>query len=287
MVTRRCTQRQHLLRPDAETVNAFIYCLAVAAQKYEVTLLGFIQMSNHLHDVGFDPGAQLPAFYEHFHKLLAKCMNASRGRWENFFSSHRVNVVRLEDVEDIIDRLVYVITNPVTAGLVERAESWPGASGYRALITGEPLRATRPRHFFAEDGAMPEQVELYVTIPPQLGDKDQIVAEIQRRVRAVEEAEALARARTGRRVMGAAAVVRQSWQASPATFEPRRRLRPTVAAKQLASRVEALQRRREFIADYRNARKAMIAKRPIPFPFGTYALRRYLNVAVETSEKMS
>ena len=31
MVTRRCTQRQFLLRPDAETNNAFLYCLGVAA----------------------------------------------------------------------------------------------------------------------------------------------------------------------------------------------------------------------------------------------------------------
>jgi len=31
MITRRCTQRQFLMRPDPVTNNAFIYCLAVAA----------------------------------------------------------------------------------------------------------------------------------------------------------------------------------------------------------------------------------------------------------------
>jgi triacylglycerol lipase len=33
MITRRCTQRQFLLRPDPATNNAFVYCLAVAAQR--------------------------------------------------------------------------------------------------------------------------------------------------------------------------------------------------------------------------------------------------------------
>src|SRR5688572_31174995 len=39
MVTRRCTQRQLLLRPDDETNNAFLYCLAEAAQRFGVEVL--------------------------------------------------------------------------------------------------------------------------------------------------------------------------------------------------------------------------------------------------------
>ncbi len=77
-------------------------------------------MSNHLHDAIYDREGNAPAFYEHFHKLLAKCMNALRGRWENFFSSEQVCVVRLETREDLIEKLVYIATNPVKDGLVER-----------------------------------------------------------------------------------------------------------------------------------------------------------------------
>jgi hypothetical protein len=39
MVTRRCTQRQLLLRPDKKTNNAFIYCLAEAAQRFGIDVL--------------------------------------------------------------------------------------------------------------------------------------------------------------------------------------------------------------------------------------------------------
>jgi hypothetical protein len=39
MITRRCTQRQFLLRPDPATNNAFTYCLIEAAQQCEVDVL--------------------------------------------------------------------------------------------------------------------------------------------------------------------------------------------------------------------------------------------------------
>lgn len=36
MITRRCTQRQFLLRPDEETNNAYLYCLAVTAKRFRI-----------------------------------------------------------------------------------------------------------------------------------------------------------------------------------------------------------------------------------------------------------
>ena len=36
MIARRCSERRFFLRPDAETDNAFIYCLALAAIRANV-----------------------------------------------------------------------------------------------------------------------------------------------------------------------------------------------------------------------------------------------------------
>ena len=47
LVTRRCTQRQFLLRPDAATNNAFTYCLIEAAQRTNIEVLLPCAMSNH------------------------------------------------------------------------------------------------------------------------------------------------------------------------------------------------------------------------------------------------
>ncbi|MDB4958918.1 MAG: hypothetical protein JWO36_6487 [Myxococcales bacterium] len=118
-------------------------------------------------------------------------------------------------------------------------------------MSGQPLTATRPKHFFAVDGTMPEEVTLHLTIPPELGDREQILADVRARVAAVENEQARKRQQTGRYVMGRYAVLRQSWRDSPTSREPRRNLRPTIAARNLWARLEAIQRKREFTAAYR------------------------------------
>jgi putative transposase len=169
LITRRCAQRQFLLRPDTVTNNAFLYCLIVAALRCEIEVLLPCAMSNHYHAVIYDRAGRYPEFIEHFHKLLARSQNALRGRWESLWSSEQTCVVKLIDREAVIDKLVYTATNPVQDHLVERVHHWPGANGLRALLTGQPLRATRPRHFFGADGAMPDALELPLAIPAELG----------------------------------------------------------------------------------------------------------------------
>src|SRR5262245_30026660 len=85
-ITRRCTQRTFLLRPDAETNNNFTYCLGEAAQRYGMDICLSQMMSNHHHTAAYDPHGHDVEFREHFHKLTAKSQNALRGRWENLWS---------------------------------------------------------------------------------------------------------------------------------------------------------------------------------------------------------
>ena len=51
LITRRCSQRQFLLRPDTATNNAFLYCLIAAALRCEIDVLLPCAMSNHYHAV--------------------------------------------------------------------------------------------------------------------------------------------------------------------------------------------------------------------------------------------
>ena len=183
MLTRRCSQRQFLLRPDAETNNAYLYCLLVAALRFGVDVLLMCAMSNHHHLVIFDRDGRYPEFIEHFHKLLARSQNALRGRWEHFWAAGQTSVVRLIDPEDVLAKLVYVATNPVKDDLVERAHQWPGINGYRALITTKPLRATRPRHFFRPDGPTPAVVEARLRLPSELGDVKRFLEALEQQVR--------------------------------------------------------------------------------------------------------
>jgi putative transposase len=280
MITRRCTQRQLLLRPDRETNNAFTYCLIEAALRCQIEVLLPCAMSNHHHTVIYDRHGRYPEFVEHFHKLLARSQNALRGRWENFWSSEQVCVVRLVGREAVMDKLVYTATNPVQDHLVDRVHHWPGVNGLAALLTGGRLRAHRPLHFFRPDGPMPEEVEMRLTIPPELGPEMDVLAELRARVQAVEAEHEAERRRTGRRVFGRRAVLQQSWRGYPSSVEPRRNLRPQVASRSKWSRIEALLRNRAFIADYVRARDAWRDGSLVAFPPGTYWLRRFANVVV-------
>lgn len=280
LITRRCTQRQFLLRPDASTNNAFLYCLIDAAKRCEVDVLLPCAMSNHYHAVVYDRTGRYPEFLEHFHKLLARSQNALRGRWENLWSSEQTSVVRLADREAVIDKLVYTATNPVLDDLVDVVHHWPGVNGLVALLAGRPLRATRPLHFFRRGGPLPDTHELPLTLPAELGPADAVLSELRDRVRAVELERAEERARTGRRILGRRAVLTQSWRDSPTTVEPRRNLHPRVASRCKWARMEALMRNRAFESDYASARERWTSGISAVFPPGTYWLQRFAAVPV-------
>jgi putative transposase len=278
MITRRCTQRQLLMRPDKETNNAFVYCLAEAAARHGIQVLFTTAMSNHHHTGIYDPDGSYPAFLEHFHKLFAKCQNALRGRWENFWSSEQTSVVRLVDPSDALDKMIYALTNPVKDGLVERAHHWPGVSSLRSHLHDVPLTATRPKHFFRTDGTMPEEIVLTFARPPGFDQLSapQFAALVDERIRQFEEVTAADRRRRGCVVLGRKAVVSQRWSDRPASREPRRQLNPTVAARSKWSRIEALLRSKAFREAYAAARAALVAgAQSVFFPAGTYWLRRF------------
>lgn len=282
MVTRRCTQRQFLLRPDAETTNAFVYCLALAANRTQVQVVAFLAHSNHHHTIVVDTLGRIPEFLEHFHKLLAKHQNALRGRWENFWASEATSVVELPDPEDILAKVTYALTNPVKDHLVDRADQWPGATSLHANLDGRLLRAHRPSRFFRKDGDLPESLSLACVRPP--GFEHLVDAEwrkrLEDRIRAAEETASKVRATEGRRTAGRAQVLGQNPTDSPRSHEERRRLKPQIAGINKWSRIEALQRNKAFLAAYRAARDIWQAGLDAIFPVGTYWLRMFAGVPV-------
>jgi REP element-mobilizing transposase RayT len=283
MITRRCTQRQFLLRPDPVINNAFTYCLGEAAARFRLDVILPSTMSNHYHNVVFDRHGTVNEFTEHFNKMTAKCGNAIRGRWENFWSSEQVCVVRLMEPADVMRALVYAATNPIKAGLVDRVEDWPGVNGLSALLEQRPMHAKRPAHFFSRTGKMPKEISLALVIPPELGKTEDVLDELRIKVAAFEQNMAAKRRRTGKRVLGRAAILGQSWRAHPSSKAPRRKLRPRYAAKNPEVRIEAFARYAEFLAAYDEARRRWNARDPIPFPIGTYWLRRHMSVPIATT----
>ena len=67
----------------------------------------------------------------------------------------------------------------------------------------------------------------------------------------------------------------QSWRAAPSTEAPRRNLSPRIACRNRWGRIEALARRADFVRDYTDARRAILAGLHAVLPAGTYGLRRF------------
>ncbi len=280
-ITRRCTQRQFLLRPDDETNNAFTYAIGESAQEVGLDVVLAQMMSNHYHSALYDPHGRHVSFRERFHQLMARSQNALRGRWENFWAAEEPCVVEVVTAEDLLEKLVYIATNPVKDGLVEKVHHWPGPNFVAALLSGKPLHARRPTHFYREDGPMPAEIELVLKLPDHFENKQAFLDELRRRIAAVEEACARERQRTGRRVLGRRRVLRQSWGDSPTSHEPRRTLRPRVAARSKWMRIATLQRNKAWEAEYKDAREKWREGLPVEFPYGTYWLKQFAHVRVK------
>lgn len=280
MVTRRCTQRQFLIRPSEEINNAFVYCLGEAAQRYGIDVILPSALSNHHHTVLFDRDGKINEFTEHFHKMFAKSQNCLFQRWENFWASEPVCNVKLMRRRDVLNKCLYAAINPVKDFLVDTVAHWPGVNGLYHLLNSRSLHAVRPRHFFSEHGTMPAKITLTLVLPPELGDPDEFRRELRALVDKVEHHFAQRRARTGRRVLGRQRLLRQSWRDSPTSKEPRRKLRPRFAARSKWVLVETLQRSRWWARAYNTARISWLAGKPTVFPAGTYWLRRFAGVTV-------
>ncbi len=274
LVTRRCTQRQLLLRPSPTTGAIFLYVLAVAARRFGIRVHAFCVLSNHYHLVVTDPGAQLPAFGQYLDSLVARATNASLGRWESFWAPSSYSAVALANPADILDKAAYMLANPVAAGLVRHGREWPGLWSAPEQIGAAPLVADRPAAFFRAKGYMPEKVELELTTPPGFESAADFRDQLAEALAVLEEQAAKDVTANRGGFVGRAKVAAQKPTARPMPREPRRNLNPRVAARDKWRRLEVLSRLVDFLDQYRLAWHARRAGRPdVIFPPGTYLLR--------------
>jgi putative transposase len=170
MITRRCLRRTQLFRPDPKLNQLYLYCLAVMAQRHGIAVHAAVLMSNHEHLIVTDTRGALPNFLRELHRLVALGVKVLR-KWEGAVWDHeRPSVVELCTQQAIIEKLAYVMANPVHAGLVKRAKDWPGLRVLPDELGRECLRAHRPALYFDQNNeSWPAQAELQLELP-NLGD---------------------------------------------------------------------------------------------------------------------
>jgi REP element-mobilizing transposase RayT len=285
-VTRRCLERRFLLVPDDPRVAQFFgYCLGLALSRFGLVLHAACAMSNHYHLDLTDPHGRLPEFKCMLNAFLARGLNSLRGRFDRFWSEDRPCDVELLTEDDVLRSIAYTVTNPTSAGLVRTGRRWPGFTTW-GLPFGSVMRFERPRFFFDADNAskLPDAVEIVIGRPdirPDLGD-DELFGLLMDRVRRRERTKEDKLTRVGQRFMGERKVTKQSWRRRPASAEVRFGARPRMSSSSKWARIARMQRNREWEDAYALAYEAhqRRSRKRVPFPAGTYWMRRFAAVPV-------
>lgn len=292
LLTRRCVQRQFLLLPSDAANNLFRFVLAYAARTFPVAVHAACVMSNHFHLVVTDPAEHLSDFMHRIDMLLGRALNAHYRRGESIFAQGSYSPVKLIDGDDTLEKMVYVLANPVEAGLVARGDDWPGVRSAPGQI-GTPETVRRPNFFFRKKGPTPETATLLFTKPP--GFEGETEEDFARRLEAAVEAhEESIRQRfreRKRKFMGPKRVLTQSRYDFPRTPERRGDLNPRVACRDKWRRIAALQANKQFLEDYRIALREFCARMKrggkdaleVVFPRGTYWMRVHYGVRCESA----
>jgi REP element-mobilizing transposase RayT len=273
LVTRRCSERRFFLRPSRLTSQTFLYVLAVVARRHDIRVHAYCVLSNHYHLLVTDPHARLPLFQRDLDGLIARAVNCSLGRWESFWAPESYSAVRLESLDDVLQKAVYVLANPVAAGLVRRGLEWPGLWSSPSAI-GTAIPVERPTHFFRKAGPLPLKTSLELHPPAGFATAGAFAERLSRELIHAEDRVATELSREGRSFLGVHGVLAQNPRARPAPGEPRRALNPRVACRDKWKRIEALLRLADFVRVHREALEAWRAGlRQAIFPPGTWLMR--------------
>ncbi len=268
-----------LLRPRPIVEQAFLYVCAIAAEKFNVEVHAIIVMSNHWHALLTDREANLPSFYKYVHMYVSKILNCETGRTEGMWSTEKTSVVTLVEDVDILDKLTYLMANPVAGQLVQRGKDWPGVrrmwQDKNASIT-----VVRPEKYYRDDGEMPAEITLSFSRPPVLATLSDAVAskEFGRLVLQREKRERKRIANKNGRYMGAFAILKQRLTATPNTYAKKFGLSPRVGGINKWARVEALMRLTSWYEEYREAYAAWRKGEDAEFPYGTYQLKHHASI---------
>ena len=277
LVTRRVTGRTHLLRPDPKLIQLCQYLLAVYCERYGVLLHAVVLMSNHMHLVVTDSGGCIPDFLRDFHRALALGVKALRhwdgALWDNLPTSR----VQLCTPQAVIEKLAYIMANPVNAGLVHRAEQWPGFITLPHQLGVQSWTAQRPDFFFdPENPRWPNTATLRLAPPPISWD----IANIRHRVaQELEHLQSLAHRKLGdkgSRVLGRRAVLQCSPYEQSKSTERRGGLNPSIAVGR--GQQDAFLQAAKVLRSFRHAYRVALEHwrsgyRDVLFPAATWLMR--------------
>ena len=129
-LTNRTQEGTFLFRPDAECNRIIAGVLARCVEQHDVELVCFVFMSNHFHLIARFPDSNMSAFMRDLQSQIADRVNTIRGDRSGTVFPKPFDDQVLIGADVLLDKISYVLNNPVKDGLVCCPRDWPGVTSY-------------------------------------------------------------------------------------------------------------------------------------------------------------
>ena len=271
MLTRRTEERRYYFRPGKDTRELFGYMFFKAAIDHEVEPICASLMSNHVHAMVLDHHANRSDWMQQTFSTVARKRNLELNRRGSLWAAaEEPGDMPVLDLQEVVEQVLYVALQPVTAGLVARATDW---TGFKILPRdwGKPMRFKRP---LACGPDMPEVVEYTPQPPPGFRDLPlaEVIAFFEAKI--AEKEREYARKYKGR-FRGIALCETTHPYATPTTKAEMRTRNPRFTSTDPKLIRAAKARLKEFYVEHRQAlAKFRSGNRDVIFPAGTIQMAR-------------
>src|SRR5436853_1895268 len=139
-ITNRTVQGRYLLRPGPTFNDLFLGILGRTQGRHEMAIAAVSVLSNHMHLLLIvDDAQEVAGFMRDLKSKLAREVNRLTGWRGTVFDRRYESAVVTDEDGAQIERLLYILSNGVKEGLVERPQDWLGVHCVSALLTGESL----------------------------------------------------------------------------------------------------------------------------------------------------
>ena len=269
-LTRSTGHRTFYWRPGHDSRELFGYMFGKALLDCGQLAHAASCMSNHTHILLTDVSGRRSAFMQQLFSNSARKRNLQLNRRENIWAPGEPGDMAVLDVEEVVERVLYIALQPVAAGCVERVEQW---TGFQILPRhwGKPMRFRRPELC---SNKMPEFVEFTPMPPPGFEHipLEQVIAFFEDLIAAEERRCARKRRRP---VLGIAYCEAMSPFSTPKTKRAMRTLNPRFCSTDHSLLFRALRRQREFRNEHRRSlNRFRKGRRDVAVPAGTQQMAR-------------
>jgi REP-associated tyrosine transposase len=294
LLTRRTLERRFFLNPDPQTARTFLFVLGLYAKKHGIKVHAFVFMSNHVHLVVTDMRGNLPDFTRDLYSNVARVMNKKMRRNEIFWASGTGGATALIGDQTIIEKIAYVITNPVAAGVVPTHTRWklnqthskiPLVSTLGAINRRKCKRFSRPKSYFKSKGSAVADHGILVLEPPPTIDEEKFHRELEYSVKQREKELQDRKKNSNHPFLGMKNALKTNPQYIPPKKAKNSQINPLLACSDPIRLIKEKIILKQFRYAHKECRnEVQTGKRVVIFPEGTYSMLRLYSVKIAPLE---